>query len=528
LTFQSKMQEQRPLQFVSPSGLAASEYPDLFDLRDLPITRPNVDTVFTTLALLLRLTLNVDVLTLGLCDPETENVRLRIWMDGKAPRSESVPFRNCASGWVWRTQRSMLIQDLSTEHNVPFSLESLRQFGVRSYYVLPLTTARSRLGSMGFGSSHVVQDKKEKLELLRRMAAIVAPILEVPTPSVGADTDVVEPLPAMTSEILEQHMDDELEGPVNGDEAFPEILGNSAALRRVLKQVRRVAPTDATVLLLGETGTGKELMARAVHRLSPRADKKFITVNCTAIPMELLESELFGYEKGAFTGAINRHIGRLESAHGGTLLLDEIGDLPGAIQPKLLRVLQDKEFERLGSNQTLKIDVRLIAATNQDLHQRVAEARFREDLFYRLNVFPITLPPLRERRSDIPALVRYFVSKYADESKKSITTIPAQAMDALVNWSWRGNVRELQNLIHRCVILSDASVLCLPVEELQNHSILNSGAKSDATQRELILHALKEAGGVMGGSSGAASRLGMKRTTLYSRMKKLNITPDKP
>jgi formate hydrogenlyase transcriptional activator len=289
-----------------------------------------------------------------------------------------------------------------------------------------------------------------------------------------------------------------------------------------------VAATDATVLLLGETGTGKELVARAIHRLSPRVNNKFVSLNCTAIPTELLESELFGHEKGAFTGAINRHVGRLRLADGGTLLLDEVGDLPSVIQPKLLRVLEDKEFESLGSNRTAKVDVRLIAATNQDLHRSVAESRFREDLFYRLNVFPICVPPLRERKSDIPTLVRYFVSRYAREAKKSIATIPAQAMDALVNWNWPGNIRELQNFVQRCVILTDSPVLRVPVGELTGRANLSSGKVSEAAERELILQALKEACGVIGGASGAAMRLGMKRTTFYSRMKKLNIAPDLP
>jgi len=239
----------------------------------------------------------------------------------------------------------------------------------------------------------------------------------------------------------------------------------------------------------------------------------------------LLESELFGHEKGAFTGAINSHVGRLELASGGTLLLDEVGDLPSVIQPKLLRVLQDKEFERLGSNRTIKVDVRLIAATNQDLRRSIAEGRFREDLFYRFNVFPIYVPPLRERKNDIPALVRHFVSKYASEAKKSIATVPAETMDAFLNWSWPGNIRELQNLVHRCVILTNSSVLKVPLDELKRGTKPSSGKMSPEVEREIILQALKEAGGVIGGPAGAANRLGMKRPTLYSKMKKLNISP---
>jgi formate hydrogenlyase transcriptional activator len=419
---------------------------------------------------------------------------------------------------------------LAAENHLPVSLESLRQLGVRSYYVLPLTTTRGRVGAIGFGNLHVIHERKETLEFLRRLCSLIAPFLETDTASaVEIQTDSFPTHPALRPESAPppQNLEVEVEDRHSRDDAFLEILGNSATLREVLKQVTRVAATDATALLLGETGTGKELIARAIHRLSPRADKKFVSVNCTAIPLELLESELFGHEKGAFTGAVNRRIGRLELADGGTLLLDEIGDLPSSIQPKLLRVLQNKEFERLGSSQTLKVDVRLIAATNQDLRQRVAEGRFREDLFYRLDVFPIHIPPLRERKSDIPALIRHFVTRYSDEMKKSITTIPAEAMDTLVNWSWPGNVRELQNLVQRCVILTDSSVLRVPVLGLRSRA--NPGSEmSEVAERELILQVLKEAGGVIGGTSGAATKAGMKRTTFYSRMKKLNITPDRP
>jgi formate hydrogenlyase transcriptional activator len=311
----------------------------------------------------------------------------------------------------------------------------------------------------------------------------------------------------------------------SGDETFQEIVGNSASLREVQKQVRTVAATDATVLIQGETGTGKELVARALHRLSPRASHNFISVNCTAIPTELLESELFGHEKGAFTGADNKYVGRLEAANKGTLLLDEVGDLPITIQPKLLRVLQSKEFERLGSTRTLKVDVRLIAATNHDLRQGIADGRFREDLFYRLNVFPIYVPSLRARKGDIPALVRCFVSRYASAGKKSIDRVSAEAMDALVNWNWPGNIRELENFIQRCVILTDSSELTVPARELTGRSRPVSVKMPEASERQLIVQALRETAGVIGGISGAARRLGLKRTTLYSKMKRLNIAP---
>jgi formate hydrogenlyase transcriptional activator len=463
----------------------------------------------------------------GLYDSSVESIRLSVYKAGTAERScECLPAHACAIGWAWKNQRSVLIQDLDTEPKLPSFLWSLRQLGVRTYYVFPLTTRRHRLGAIGFGSLQVIPKTNATVEFFRHATAIIAQFLGATLSSDGltAPTDCSRFPSDVTPRLEPEPQDFDLRDYPNRDEGFQEMVGNSAPLQELLRQVRTVAATDATVLLLGETGTGKELVARAIHRLSPRADSKFVGVNCTAIPTELLESELFGHEKGAFTGAINRHVGRLGLADRGTLLLDEVGDLPSVIQPKLLRVLEDKEFESLGSNRTVKVDVRLIAATNQDLRRNVAEGRFREDLFYRLNVFPIYVPPLRERKSDIPALVRYFVSRYASEAKKSIATIPAEAMDALLKWSWPGNIRELQNLIQRCVILTTSAVLSVPLGELRRNAKLSSGKMSPEVERELILQALKEARGVIGGASGAANRLGMKRTTLYSKMKKLNIS----
>jgi formate hydrogenlyase transcriptional activator len=513
------------------SDLQIGQYRDLLDLGQLAITPTTVDALFPTLALRLQNALSLDVLTLGLYDPRTERIHLNIWKAGeRLSRAESLPVNSCASGWAWKTQRSVLVQDLATEHKLPVFLESLRQLGVRSYYVVPLTTRRHKLGAMGFGSLHLVPKTSALLEFLRSTAALVGQFLDstLSTEGLVAQTDRVPPTAVVTLGPKEALQNVDLGHQTSQDEIFQEMVGNSTPLREVLRQVRTVAATDATVLLLGETGTGKELVARAVHRLSSRADSTFVSINCTAIPTDLLESELFGHEKGAFTGAINRRIGRLEVANGGTLLLDEVGDLPGVIQPKLLRVLQDKEFERLGSNQTMRVNVRLIAATNQDLHRSIAEGRFREDIFYRLNVFPIYVPPLRERKSDIPALVRYFVSRYASEAKKSIVAIPTEAMDALLNWGWPGNIRELQNLVQRCVILTNSSVLMVPLSELRRDAKSPSGKVSQEDQRKLILQALKESGGVIGGASGAANRLGMKRTTLYSKMKKLNINLSEP
>jgi formate hydrogenlyase transcriptional activator len=521
------MPEQRlAFDSVRSSDLTVGKYLSLLDLAQLALSQRPMEALAPCLALRLHHITNFDVVTLGLYDPSSESIRLSVCKVGDAERRcECLPVHACASGWVWRNQRSMLVQDLNIEPKLPVFLESLRQLGVRTYYVLPLTTRRHKLGAIGFGSLHVIPKTNAIIEFLRRAAAIVAHLLDTTFSSDGhtVPTDcTTTPLGAAPTHEPERQ-DFDLRDYANWDDAFPEMVGNSAPLQEVLRQVRTVAATNATVLLLGETGTGKELVARAIHRLSPQGGGKFVSVNCTAIPAELLESELFGHEKGAFTGAINKRIGRLELADRGTLLLDEVGDLPGVIQPKLLRVLQDKEFERLGSNRTVKVDVRLIAATNRDLHRSIAEGRFREDLFYRLNVFPIYVPPLRERKSDIPALVCYFVSRYASEVKKSIATIPAEAMDALLNWSWPGNIRELQNLVQRCVILTTSPVLMVPLGELRSSAKPSIGKRSPEVEREFLLQALKEAGGVIGGASGAANRLGMKRTTLYSKMKKMNI-----
>jgi formate hydrogenlyase transcriptional activator len=307
-----------------------------------------------------------------------------------------------------------------------------------------------------------------------------------------------------------------------------EIIGESPALKEVLRQVEIVAPTNATVLLHGETGTGKELIAHAVHQQSGRRHRAFVTVNCAAIPAGLLESELFGHERGAFTGAIAQKIGRFELAHQGTLLLDEVGDLPLDLQPKLLRVLQEQAFERLGSMRTRRVDVRLVAATNRNLVQRVDAGQFRADLYYRLNVFPITLPPLRQRAEDIPLLVRHFVRTYAQRLHKRIDTIPAAAMEALTHYSWPGNVRELQNVIERAVILSPGPAFRLAPDELPRSRPAEGPPARVGTleevEREHILRVLRETHGVIGGPQGAAARLGLRRTTLLYRMEKLGIS----
>jgi formate hydrogenlyase transcriptional activator len=311
-----------------------------------------------------------------------------------------------------------------------------------------------------------------------------------------------------------------------GPRRFEQLIGNSPALESVLEKVERVASTDSTVLIQGETGTGKELIARAIHNISSRCGRSFVKLNCAAIPLDLLESELFGHERGAFTGAIAQKIGRFELADKGTLFLDEVGDIPAALQPKLLRVLQEQEFERLGSTRTHHVDVRLVAATNRDLTGMASRGEFRTDLYYRLNVFPVALPPLRERREDIPALVNHFAEMFGRRMGKPIEQISDETMNALASYPWPGNVRELQNLVERAVILSDDGVLPNPLPTTATQSVTGSPAAATTlkdSERNLILRTLESVGWVIGGQKGAASRLGLKRTTLIHKMKKLGI-----
>jgi formate hydrogenlyase transcriptional activator len=312
-----------------------------------------------------------------------------------------------------------------------------------------------------------------------------------------------------------------------GPRRFEQLIGNSLALESVLEKVERVASTESTVLIQGETGTGKELIARAIHNISSRCGRSFVKLNCAAIPLDLLESELFGHERGAFTGAIAQKVGRFELADKGTLFLDEVGDIPKALQPKLLRVLQEQEFERLGSNRTHHVDVRVVAATHRDLTEMASRGEFRSDLYYRLNVFPVMLPPLRARREDIPALVTHFVEIFCRRMGKQIEYVPQETMLALSSYQWPGNVRELQNLIERAVILSDDGVLPNPLPTAGPQNVIISPAAATTlrdSERNLILHTLEAVGWVIGGRKGAASRLGLKRTTLIHKMKKLGIS----
>jgi formate hydrogenlyase transcriptional activator len=389
--------------------------------------------------------------------------------------------------------------------------------GLKTGCMVPLVSRNRVLGLLGLGRREENPFNHADIGFLTQVANQIAIAVE----NALEYGQITEAKKRLTEEKLY------LEGEIRIEHNFEEIIGNSSGLKAVLDSVRIVAPADSTVLIQGETGTGKELIARAIHNLSPRKGQAFVKVNCAAIPLGLLESELFGHERGAFTGAIAQKIGRFELAHNGTLFLDEVGDIPLELQPKLLRVLQEREFERLGSTRTQRVDVRVLAATNTSLTQMVAEKKFRSDLYYRLKVFPIDVPPLRDRREDIPHLVRYFSNKYARRMGKQIESIPREAMDALIHYAWPGNIRELQNLMERAALLSTGSSLRVPLGEIitgSDHSEVAHGNALERAEREQIVRALRESNWVVGGNRGAAARLGLKRTSLAYRMQKLGIS----
>jgi len=410
-------------------------------------------------------------------------------------------------------RREPLVVDNLNEHQFPADItRRLVAEGIRSACWVPLIHGERCIGVLCIASRNPATFGSADLGLLSAVANQVAIAVE----NALAFRQISELKDKLAKE------KSYLENEIRADYDYEEMVGCSTEWKHVLEQIATVAPTDASVLILGETGTGKELVARAIHNRSPRRERTLVKVNCAAVPMGLLESELFGHEKGAFTGAIAQQIGRFELAHKGTLLLDEIGDIPLELQPKLLRALQEQQFERLGSSRTIKVDVRVIASTNRHLQELIRDRQFREDLYYRINVFPITVPPLRERRADVPPLVRYFVQKYSERLRRRIDSIPAETMDRLASWDWPGNVRELQNFIERSVILSRDGVLRVPMSELQDQSA--PVTTLEHAEREHIVKALRDCNGVIGGPRGAAVRLGMKRTTLNSRMRKLGIT----
>ena len=457
---------------------------------------------------------------LTLQDPETKQLRVLAvdspYEEDPIHQGALLPLKGSPSGLAFSSGKPLLLNHINTTTFSPEVTSRLAKAEVKSACFLPLISGSHVLGTLNIYSRKEAGFSQEDVDLLSQVANQVS--LAMDNALTFRQIDKLKD--KLAKEKL--YLQDELQT----ESVFDEILGESTALKRVLKQIENVACTDATVLILGETGTGKELVARAIHNLSPRQQNAFVKFNCAAIPTGLLESELFGYEKGAFTGAIAQKTGRLDLAHRGTLFLDEVGDIPLEVQPKLLRVLQEQEFERLGSSRTIPVDVRLIAATNRKLAQMVADGRFREDLYYRLKVFPITVPPLRDRREDIPLLVRYFVGKHSARMNKRIETIPPDAMNALIQWQWPGNVRELGNFLERAVILTRGQILHVPLSELKLTAEVESSAAAtlEATERAAILRVLRETRGVIGGPLGAAMRLGLKRTTLTAKMRRLGIS----
>jgi len=428
----------------------------------------------------------------------------------------SVPIEGSMPGESFKTGKPLVVNRLNPSEMPPEMYKKASAEGLNSFCDVPLMSKNRLLGVLALAWREENAFDEDQLPFLIQVANQLAIGVE----NALAYREIGELKDRLAQEKL--YLEDEIRGEMD----FEGVVGQSSALRHVLNLVETVAPSDSTVLLLGETGTGKELIARAIHDRSRRKDRTFVKLNCAAIPTGLLESELFGHERGAFTGAISQKIGRLELADRGSLFLDEVGDIPIEIQPKLLRALQEREFERLGGTVTKKIDVRLVAATNRDLEKMIENREFRSDLYYRLNVFPIRIPPLRERPEDIPLLVRYFVQKYARRMEKEIESIPAAAMRKLTAWHWPGNIRELENFIERSVILTHTPALQVPVGELVgNGKAAPAESTRAAGEREDIMRILKETNGRVSGPNGAATRMGLKRTTLISRMKKLGIDP---
>ena len=502
----------------------------LLDLTNNIVSNLELHDVLKAVIASVREVIQSDVAAVGVPDMGREQMRVSVLdsvddTDVKeyelALADETLPVH------VFRTAQSWSgkVQDLQ---EVQSGKELSLAAGLKIACVMPLVSRGRALGVLILGRRADVPYTQEDINFLEQIAKQMAIAVE--------KAIAMRQISELTERLSQEKL--YLEDEIRTDANFKEIIGTSAELQRVLRLVETVAPTDSTVLIYGGTGTGKELIARAIHDLSGRRGKTFVRLNCAAIPTGLLESELFGHEKGAFTGAIAQHVGRLELAHQGTLFLDEIGEIPLEVQPKLLRVLQEREFERLGSTRTLRTDVRLIAATNRDLAAMVQEQKFRSDLFFRLNVFPVQVPSLRERAEDIPLLVRHFAKEFSRRMNKKIETIPSGTMKALCEYSWPGNIRELQNVIERAVILSTGTTLRIPVAELRARTTLpNEIEKSDSpserrmpvrsilaeVDRDQIIKALAESGGRIGGGNGAAARLGLKRTTFITRMKKLGI-----
>jgi formate hydrogenlyase transcriptional activator len=494
----------------------------LLDITNRLVTKLELRDLLHETAVSIRQVMQCD--SVGVALPDPENGELRLYARDFPDHQEIVESRpiSGAAEHVFRTGQAV---NLTKEQ---LAADPIVTAGKNSLSLLPLISRERVLGVLGLGSSREHAFTEDDLAFLGQVANQMA--LAVENACAYGEISQLKDRLARENVYLESEIRSEL--------GFEDIVGNSQALRRVLKEVETVAPTASTVLIYGETGTGKELIARAVHNFSSRNSNSFVKLSCAAIPTGLLESELFGHEKGAFTGAITERVGRFELAHRGTIFLDEIGEIPLELQPKLLRVLQEREFERLGSTRTLHADARMIAATNRDLKAMVEEQTFRSDLYYRLNVFPIRVPALRERKEDIPSLVRHFVQQFSRRDNRVIETIPSETMEALIRYHWPGNIRELQNVIERAVIVSKGSVLNVPLAELgpdantKTSPAITKASPAyreslqdtlEATERAQILRAIEEGNGVIAGPNGAAARLGIKRSTLQLRMQKLGI-----
>jgi formate hydrogenlyase transcriptional activator len=492
----------------------------MLQLTSVLLANMDVRKLLDAISASLREVIPHDAATLGLYDPTANSLVVQFLELGEREYRRGdirLAVEGTPDGEAFRTREPVLLERMQSPQYGKESVRHLAELGMHSGCWVPLIHRCEPIGTLAVANRLEGAFVPRDAAMLTQVAGQVA----VAVNNAMTFRQIAELSDRFRLE--KQYLEEE----INLEKRFEDIVGESTGLRQVLRDIETVAPTHATVLIQGETGTGKELMARAIHRLSPRKERAFIKLNCAAIPAGLLESELFGHEKGAFTGAIARKMGRLELAHEGTLFLDEVGDLPLDLQPKLLRALQEREIERLGGTRPIKVDVRLIAASNRDLAKMVDEKQFRADLYYRLKVFPIEAPPLRERIGDIPVLVRHFVSMHSRRMGKNIETIPKAAMEALKRWKWPGNIRELENFLERAVILTRGSALHIPVAELEiedadpGPSIETS--THEAAERDHILRTLRDAKGLIAGDNGAAARLGLKRTTLNSKIKKLGI-----
>jgi formate hydrogenlyase transcriptional activator len=510
----------------------------LLEINNVLVTSRDLAILFRGIVSALQRVIHHDYTSLALLDPTSGLLKIHaLDFPGRQNifKSEvAVPPETSPAAVAVASGNTLIARGAELDRYPSEVVRILRAEGLQVVCCIPLINHGRTFGTLNLASRNIDAFTSQDIEILQPVGGQIAIAVE--------NALAFKEIDALKDKLAEEKL--YLEEEIRSEFNFDEIIGDSATLKRALAQVELVAPAGTAVLVTGETGTGKELIARAIHDLSPRRERTFVKINCAAIPSGLLESELFGHERGAFTGAVNQKIGRFELADRGTLFLDEIGDLPLELQPKLLRVLQEQEFERLGSNRTQRVDVRIVAATHQDLSKLVAERAFRSDLFYRLNVFPIHIPALRERPEDVPLLVRYFVQKFSRRLNKTVEYVPADAMEALTNYSWPGNVRELENLIERAVLLSPGKELRVPVSELLNGSASRATnpavaaavspfdppaapnlpiATLEDADRQHILSALRQTEWRIAGSKGAAALLGMKRTTLQARMRKLGI-----